>query len=258
MPVDAAQISFVFFGDSGSGDASQLAVAAAVKAWCAAHTCNFVALLGDNFYPDGVSSVTDPQWTSSFEGPYADLGLVFRPSLGNHDHAGQPGAQIAYRSAAWSMPAATYVYREGPVDFVVLDTEKYNKKQRRWLKKALKKSKAPWRIVYGHHPIVSYGGHGINEALQTTLQPVLVDGRVDFYLAAHDHDKQVIAGEPTMVVLGTGGSATRPVKEGPGTLYSGNSLGFGYLAIDGDKAVLQIVDVNGKVEYERAWERKAR
>jgi hypothetical protein len=58
-------------------------------AFCGSTPCDFVLLLGDNFYPSGVKSVTDSQWKTAFVTPYEALGLTFYPTLGNHDYEGQ-------------------------------------------------------------------------------------------------------------------------------------------------------------------------
>ena len=43
----------------------------------------FVALVGDNFYPDGVSSVQDAQFRSAFEALYGPLGKPVLAVVGN-------------------------------------------------------------------------------------------------------------------------------------------------------------------------------
>src|SRR6185295_6176435 len=64
-------VAFAAFGDtdwrSGEG---QLKVSRAVAAVCAAAGCDFVLLLGDNIYPKGVGSDSDPLFQESFEKPY--------------------------------------------------------------------------------------------------------------------------------------------------------------------------------------------
>ena len=44
-----------------------------MAAVCAARGCDFALEFGDNFYLSGVQSVTDAQWQSKFELPYANL-----------------------------------------------------------------------------------------------------------------------------------------------------------------------------------------
>jgi len=81
-------IRFAAMGDTGKGNTGQKDVASAIARKCAASGCDFVQLLGDNIYDSGVTSVTDPQWQTKFEQPYADIDLPFYAALGNHDNGG--------------------------------------------------------------------------------------------------------------------------------------------------------------------------
>jgi len=58
----------------------------------------FVLALGDNFYWRGVHSATDPLWKSVWEQPfdYPSLQTPWYAILGNHDHYGNPEAQIEF------------------------------------------------------------------------------------------------------------------------------------------------------------------
>ncbi len=58
----------------------------------------FVVAVGDNFYEDGVASVTDPHWQNSFEKVYTapSLQVPWWAVLGNHDYHGNCDAQIEY------------------------------------------------------------------------------------------------------------------------------------------------------------------
>ncbi len=63
-----------------------------------------------------------------------------------------------------------------------------------WLKDALSKSQARWKVVFMHHSIYSSatrrGGHGKDKSvlrLRVLLEPILVEHRVDVVIAGHDH-----------------------------------------------------------------------
>ena len=71
------ETGFLFFGDAGTGSKEQFQAAASMEDYCKNSKCDFVALLGDNFYPSGVTSINDPLWNSAFESPYANLSLIF-------------------------------------------------------------------------------------------------------------------------------------------------------------------------------------
>lgn len=253
-------VGIIFFGDQGSGDAGQMAVAAAVSAWCETHKCDAIALLGDSFYPDGVKTTDDPLWQTHFVVPYQGFTQDFRPSLGNHDYAGNPDAQVAYSTLdpRWKMPARHYEYSVGNVDLFVIDTEAFDKTQKQWLRKELGQSTASWRIVYGHRPVHSYGGHGDDaeaKALRKALSPLFSNSGVDYYFAGHDHDMQILSGKTVLVVAGTGGSSPRPVNSGADTLFSASQLGFAYFSVEGQNGTVEMVGADGKVLYRHVIEK---
>ncbi len=170
-------------GDTGKGNAEQRQVAVAIRDLCAVKGCDFVLMLGDNIYNAGVDSVTDPQWQTKFETPYADIDLPFYVALGNHDYGGKliidaPGIgnewdrgkiEVDYSqvSAKWNMPDTHYTFTWEHVGFVVLDTNAiiwdntvYGD-QAAWLPSAmLEVADKDWVFVAGHHPYRSNGTHG--------------------------------------------------------------------------------------------------
>lgn len=189
-PPPDESVRFVVMGDVGEGNDGQRAVAAQIEAYCAVEGCDFVILLGDNIYDAGVESVTDAQWTTKFEEPYADLALPFYAVLGNHDYGGVIGVcplctesgglgnqfergsiEVEYTSHSekWTMPDTHYTFQLGNVGFVMLDTNSilwddttYGD-QAAWYDgavAALRSSGAEWIIASGHHPYLSNGAHG--------------------------------------------------------------------------------------------------
>lgn len=258
-PADA--VSFIFFGDAGNGDAAQYAVGRAVGAWCATHRCDFVALLGDNFYPVGVRSRNDPQWQTKFELPYATVNLPFHPALGNHDYLGHASAELRYRSDRWAMPARYYQFRAGPADFFVVDTERYTRREHAWLEGALAASDAPVKVVYGHHPVLSSGEHGATGGRVAEMAALLHRAGVTVYLCGHDHNLEVLEQPPgpdapgtlPLVVSGGGGASTRAITPGPDSRFAARTRGFGYMEIHDGAAVVTLVDSEGRVLYTQSW-----
>lgn len=232
LPDAAAEqvVRFIAVGDTGKGNEAQYAVAEAMREKCEADGCDFVVLLGDNVYDDGISSVDDPQWQTKFEEPYADLDLPFYAVLGNHDYnknglssdwsQGPMEVEYTKHSAKWIMPDTFYTFTAGPVGFIMLDTNSLfwdsteNGDQEEWYPTALSQvSDATWVIAAGHHPYRSNGRHGDagnyeaqvvgDQEIPNPVSPVNgahieaffddhVCGSVDFYLAGHDHNRQWI------------------------------------------------------------------
>jgi tartrate-resistant acid phosphatase type 5 len=77
-----------------SGIANQNKVAQALANWCDVNTCEFIISTGDNFYPQGVTSDSDPRFDSSWKDVYNQLSLIDKTwyqSIGNHDHDSSAG-----------------------------------------------------------------------------------------------------------------------------------------------------------------------
>ena len=226
-------IRVLAFGDFGDGGEAQKRVAAAMLRYHQQHSFDFAITLGDNFYPRGMDSPSDPRWESWWSALYDPLKIQFYAAFGNHDwnQPNGPAAEILFsqRSPSWRMPAAYYTFEAGPVQFVALDTDIISEAQLLWLADALDKSRATWKVVYGHHPIYSEGQHEDNNQKIAQLLPVLKD-RADVYLAGHDHDMQHLKPEGRLhfFVAGSGGKL-RTIEPGPRSLFARSANGFAVL-----------------------------
>jgi phosphodiesterase/alkaline phosphatase D-like protein len=89
-----------------------------------------------------------------------------------------------------------------------LDTEEMSEAQLMWLDEEIGKSRARWKVVYGHFHIYS-ATRGDNETMIAKLLPLLKN-RVDLYLCGHDHNLQHLKPESGLhfVVAGGGGAST--------------------------------------------------
>jgi tartrate-resistant acid phosphatase type 5 len=230
------------FGDYGDGGAAQKRVAGAMQSYHQQQKFDFAITLGDNFYPAGMDSPTDPRWDSWWSSLYDPLKVPFYVSMGNHDwnQSDSPAAEILFsqRSPSWRLPAAYYTYEAGPVQFFALDTDIISEAQLRWLTQELDRSQATWKVVYGHHPIYSAGQHGDNNQKIRQLLPVLRD-RADVYIAGHDHDMQHLRPEGRLhfFVAGSAGKL-RPIEPGPRSLFARSANGFA--VIDADRSTLTV------------------
>ncbi len=253
LQASADPIGFLAFGDSGKGNLLPIRRRqCTMKKFCQHEKCQFVTLLGDNIYPKGVEDVNDIQWEDKFREPYAPLNIPFFAALGNHDYLGNVQAEIDYtfHSTFWNMPSRYYTFTRGKVDFFVIDTNDFDVTQRAWLAKAITDSKATWKLVYGHHPIYSYGMHGDTAQLITELLPVL-KGKVDLYLCGHDHDKQFLDGEGLPMLVSGTAAETRRVKKGPRTVFEASTLGFSHILIEDNRLQIRFLDKIGKVEFQK-------
>jgi tartrate-resistant acid phosphatase type 5 len=252
-------IKILVFGDSGTGDETQMKVAKAMKDFCGKNGCQFALMLGDNFYKSGVNSVNDPQFVEKFEKPYAGLGFPIFVVLGEHDW-GRKGAmfnwqaQIEYSkiSKTWHMPSDVYSISFKNLKIFALNTNSLpiSKYQKKWLKEELGKSTAQWNLVMGHKPIYSYGYHGDTDFMIREVLPILC-GRADLYLSGHEHNDQVLkadCGLP-LVISGAAGNPHPENITGPRTLFFSKEPGFAHLQIEDDKLTVQMVSATGEIWY---------
>jgi tartrate-resistant acid phosphatase type 5 len=248
-------IRVLAFGDFGDGNEPQKRVAAAMLRYHQQHRFDFGITLGDNFYPTGMASPTDPRWPTWWSALYDPLQIPFYATLGNHDwnQPNSPAAEIlfSHHSPSWRMPAAYYTFEAGPVQFFALDTDIISEAQLLWLRTALDQSRATWKVVYGHHPIYSAGQHEDNEEKIGQLLPVL-RGRADLYLAGHDHDMQHLKPEGGLhfFVAGTGGKL-RTIEPGPRSLFAASAHGFAVLEADAQALTVTFVkeDLSSPYSY---------
>ena len=195
-------------------------VAAAMLAEHRARPFDFGLTTGDNFYPRGMESPADPRWKIWWEELYAPLGIRFYATLGNHDWVNfdSPAAEIVYtgRSESWRLPAPYYTYTAGSVQFFAVDTDEISQAQALWLRDELERSRAPWKVVYGHHPVFvsSLNRASYTAEMQKHLWP-LIRGRADLYLSGHHHSLQHLRPQEGVhfVTSGGGGAGVYPVNE---------------------------------------------
>jgi len=247
-------IRIVGMGDFGSGTQAQRDVAAAIVRMAKAAPFDFGITFGDNFYPSGMTGTDDPRWRDWWEALYGPLGVVFYPSLGNHEWYSDDGAaaEIAYHSATWRFPSPYYTYTAGPVQFFVLDTTEISEEEVLWLDREIKASGSHWKVVYGHHPIFAPELSGKSGAYLKTMQERLwpvIRGRVDAYLCGHQHAMAHMNPQEGVhfFMSGGGGAALSKVAtKALGALFAESRFGFLALQADASRMSITIYDTDGK------------
>ena len=137
-------------------------------------------------------------WTDEFFPGMGDLlsRVTMYPVLGNHEQ----DARHYYRYFSLPDPEYYYSFRQGDVDFFMIDTNRDvspESEQYQWLDESLEQSDAIWKIVVHHHPPYSsdendYGdtwkGRGSRGDLRIRPLTVLYDTHdVDLVLNGHIH-----------------------------------------------------------------------
>jgi tartrate-resistant acid phosphatase type 5 len=246
-------------GDTGDGAET---VAAAIARVHAENALDAIILTGDTFYPCGILSVGDPRWT--LVQPLTRIGVPIFPVLGNHDYCGKsdPNAQITAMIPNWRFPAREYAVRSPLADFAFLDTTPFVRKRDRVLETTLgdvfRTTGAKWRIVIGHHPVISSGYHGYfpraEVAKMRELIPLLHDIGTDVYICGHDHHLELIRGRMLFLVSGAGSKPVRPIKLRVHTVFPheirAERIGFAVLEITAEKIRVRMYDGQGKAKSE--------
>ncbi|MEO6001593.1 MAG: tartrate-resistant acid phosphatase type 5 family protein [Opitutus sp.] len=271
-------VSFIAMGDWGrEGKDHQTEVAQQMAVTGAAIDSQFVLALGDNFYDNGVQSVDDPQWKTSFESIYT-APVLQRPwyvALGNHDYRTNVQAQIDYskRSPRWRLPARWHSFTiqvdaNTTAEFFIIDTSPFVGAYRSepkymavldqnpaaqvaWLADKLAKSTAQWKFVAGHHPIYSCGGkHGDTPELIRDINPLLERYGVQAYFNGHEHDMQHLQVGSIDYFCSGAASATRLTEKNERTLFSlGLTSGFLAVTLTADTMRARFIDEKGVEVY---------
>lgn len=272
-------INFLVVGDWGrNGEFHQKDVANEMGKEATKNHINFVLSMGDNFYPDGVISTTDPQWNKSFEDIYTSysLNIPWYACFGNHDYRGSIQAQLDYSkiSRRWRTTERYYSFERNIPNstekaiFIFVDTnpfdETLSKKshsdlekqdttaQLEWLENTLAKTTATWKIVIGHHPLFTTGVRRDKMLdVRKVFLPFFQKHKVNVYFAGHEHDLQHQKPQGfTHYFVSGAGSEIRPVtKDSLQTKFAASEHGFMSVQLQKDTLYLKALNYLGKELY---------
>ena len=283
-PAGAAEktLNFVLIGDWGrNGHDEQRDVAVQMGKTVEAIGSQYTVSVGDNFYENGVTSVSDPQWQSSFEQIYTAPALQspWKIILGNHDYRGNVQAQLDYSKTShrWRLPARYYTETVALPDgalaaFYYLDTSPFIKKyigskvniagqdtaaQLDWLDAQLAASKAHWNIVIGHHPIYTALDNGDGEDhdqpdLIARLNPILQKHAVPIYICGHDHLLQSVQMDHTSYIVTGAGSQTYTPRAAIRGGFASGAHGFMTVHLSGHSFDYALVDLHGTALFSQS------
>lgn len=229
-------------GDPGRANEITASTRRALEAWQRAHPrpglppVDLILTTGDNAYPDG----RDRDYRSGFFAPWAPwlADVPVWPIIGNHDarrwaydrifdfpENGESGG-LASGSNHY------FAFDEGPVHFVVLDSETSDLSpdgpMARWLKADLAANESDWALALFHRPPYSHGrSHNSDHpegsdwrmtAMREVFVPLLEDGGVDLVLSGHSHVYERILPRGSGAVE-IDAAAREPRTNGPDTTF---------------------------------------
>ena len=141
--------------------------------------------------------------------------------------------------------------------------------QKKYIRDKIKKSKARWKVLYGHHTFVSIAGHGnADPELDEYLRDLFKEG-IDMYMNGHDHNKQIVevkVGKRKIPVItcGTGGKVYDDelnfsnIEKGSKLVWHAETLGFGTVFCDKNQIRLEMFDENNKLEKSYVIDKKSK
>lgn len=251
-------VRFAVTGDTGKGAD---AVGEGIRRVHAAKALDAIILTGDTFYPCGVTSERDERW--SLVRGLTTIGVPVYPVLGNHDFCGKsdPDAQIRATGVVpnWHFPARQHFVRAGVADFAFINTTSFiHRKSSIALADMFRSSTAPWRVVVGHHPVISSGYHGYFPRAEVTrmreLIPQLRAARADLYICGHDHHVELLRGRMLHLVSGAGSAPVPPIKLRTSTIFPAEidreRIGFAVVEIDARAIRVRFYDEKGRPRSE--------
>lgn len=230
------EVNILLFGDSGKRKGLEKTSVWMQKS-CDGE-CDLALMMGDNFYLFGPRSVKDRRFETHFLKPLSALGSDFDVwvVLGNHAYKGRgkPKAQIDFTDVPkpangpdWLMPAQYFEIPKLPPwlnivgfdsEFVVddrhfrgsrMEFEAARDEHISRVTSALQ-GKDGWRVLFGHHPLLTTGHHEADDDLQN-LRDIFEQRRpFQVYFAGHDHDQQVIEASDFVQIVQGAASKTRP------------------------------------------------
>lgn len=256
------RVRFAALGDVGKGNATQAQVARALKQVCDRKHCDFVLLLGDNLYPDGMVEPDDPRMDEVFTAIYGDMGLKFVAVMGNHDWGRRHYPENAQHQLDWAtnqpsfvLPAPSYRVQAGDAELWAVDTDvvfwEGVEPTGSWLDRTLAASEATHKVVFGHHTYRSDGKHGnagsyegwshvpwmSGNALFDLFEDHVV-GKADLYVSGHDHNLQAFTYKGLdLVVSGAGASTTPLVDRGNHPDLAFSQPGFAWIELGSERLV---------------------
>jgi hypothetical protein len=236
-PAAGAPIRFAVYGDMREGHKVHGRILASILR----EQPDFVLVTGDLVE----RGTDDGDWQRFFSVAGALLARIpYYPVVGNHDlgQSGEERRRLSEIFALWPGPADRppgenwYSFDVADLHFIMLDSQAYERsEQLAWLRKdlAAARGKKPRAIfVVTHDGPYSRGPHGGNAFCAEHYVPLLLEAKVAFLFAGHDHIYQRgEIGGLRYLVSGGGGAPLYQIRCGvPGKKACTTPDGLAYVA----------------------------
>jgi predicted phosphodiesterase len=242
LPLAKDSTRFAVIGDTGTGDKPQYDIGRRLEEYRRRVDFTFTIMVGDNIY----GSERPQDFQKKFEIPYKpllDAGVTFHAALGNHDDPNQRFYKPFNMNGD-----RFYTFKKGNIDFFVLDSNYMDRKQLDWFERAIKESKADWKMAYFHHPLYSSGAaHGSEVDLRTLLEPLFIKYGMDVVFAGHEHFYERVKPQKGIHYFTCGGSAklrTGDIRRGSELTEKGDDRENTFMVVEVEKDVFSFQTIS--------------
>jgi predicted phosphodiesterase len=290
---DEPRVSLLAVGDTGDRPHFWQHDLQAAVGWAMAEEdrrspVSALVLLGDQFYPTGLLHFElvhrvrhnlvrpycrfvepgGPRWGEVSDA--CDPPGAARPTtpiyavMGNHDRESEDSPRLQREAVPefvpnWYVPRRPVELRElpGGLSVILIESNEVAAGDGlEHLRRALRASKGPWRVMAAHHPLVWLEGGQSKRYDRVVRQIIAEEGTpVHVFLSGHQHNLQLLElsepGPPLLLVAG-GGSEIKPVTtDHPDLRYAAPKLGFARVDLVGTGDAAHLVASLYAVEARR-------
>ena len=247
---------------------------------------NFVISLGDNFYDNGVTGISDELWDvawySKFIRPFPYLhDMRWFSILGNHDYYGGPKSiesqiEMTKYCKNWIMPGKNYYSYDKEtssyhifIDTIKIYPELYEATRSLYTQQDIQESlmqleqmlidanqlKCRWIFVFGHYHIFSNGYYGNYDLMIERVLPLLKKYNVSVYFSGHDHNFQLFKYDGIYFCINGAGAYKAQISRYNANvevnmIYGNSNNGFLIHKLNDKYLNLQFVNVNNISEFD--------
>ena len=247
---------------------------------------NFVISLGDNFYDNGVTGISDELWDvawySKFIRPFPYLhDMRWFSILGNHDYYGGPKSiesqiEMTKYCKNWIMPGKNYYSYDKEtssyhifIDTIKIYPELYEATRSLYTQQDIQESlmqleqmlidanqlKCRWIFVFGHYHIFSNGYYGNYDMMIERVLPLLKKYNVSVYFSGHDHNFQLFKYDGIYFCINGAGAYKAQISRYNANvevnmIYGNSNNGFLIHKLNDKYLNLQFVNVNNISEFD--------
>ena len=249
------KISFYAYGDTRSNPAIHDKVMEQMMSDMEQHPDmhTFVISTGD-LVDDGDEEVN---WDEEFFCPYFIhiqimlANLPYVAAMGNHEGAGLLFKKY-FPYPEFASNRYYYSFDYGPAHFTIIDQfTEYSpgSPQYEWLVNDLASTTKPWKFIILHEPGWSAGAHSNNQKVQSVIQPLCTEYKVQFVLAGHNHyySRAVVDGIFHITTGGGGAPLYTPDANHPKIVKISKTNHFCKIEIEGDSLTFTAINKDGSI-----------